>query len=1069
MTIRVLESVKSFFKKFSPKANGRNRGHTQTHSEQSSATVSVLDEEPAINEVEILNTSTPEGRRRISRMLVRHITTELDLNIDLNTIGESTMSFPPAASMSEHNSSVSPTSTAQETVVNPPILEVSIEILDTEGNNGYVIRELESSTVADLYREFPYEDSGLIYAFRTNDAEFRFFAMDTPLGVLPRHDGIAIAKKTLISVSLVPPPTCAALASTSPPNVRNPQSHPPIRTKSSEDSFLSLYREANGPSSANDVIIFAFKDNSWLFPNPKSKIIDYCDASRNLDVLFYSSSRPLGAASTATATPLAVSNSSEQPIDLNGHVMYSYSWFNSRRAQVPPKKHSGEFDPRSAYLAYVPRGVVSWMDFDNGIQAGDNLYTQIAKAILAARVVIVFFSKEYSESKNCERELSYANDNNKKIVPVIVGPKSFSNQQLMSSPLYFLITRLTYFDARCDSPDEEPGLIERLYSVLVSVLQSQLNAPSHPNSPTPPAFFPATGANQTTVFAGFATIPDPFEQLQKIIYSGGSHFNHRDRVEVAVRCVAQNQDYGTSRLAAIAWISAEILGNRDNEKYLVHFRIADGSPKLSNRWVSRSSIRVPCSIKPNVVEDFPMYANVEVNMAISPSFNEGYGWWPGVVIGRMNRWVWVAFAIPTIGKRLVDANQLRIVETYETIADATFGRAIDEDNVNLSEILNFYGNSPPRMLRNGLLVVSYDCADFHKGISSDKYHPKLDDVVTELRKFGYRVQPLQRFKAEPEDGRKESVSRNSQKCFTTSLEHMVGTVSKATVLAIVTLVSSISYHPLSPNGILESETCVKIGIPLIPVILPSLRPFERDAWETQNVIDLNESYNHASFKRVIGRVQERLPNPTNEDSDGTADIMKILDPITSEKSSETFKNSRVGESEGNERRFSQRAPVNNNNLYSGKNIVIICNDAQEFTIPIELVRQSVLLQTMLEDFHEEDDEPRIPLPNVSGPVFALVLEYLSHHVWDDPPPPEEDSRPKSSDDIEEWDRQFINVDQESLFEIILAANYLDIKPLLDLGCKTVANMIKGRTVEEIRRTFSIVDDFTPEEEEQIRK
>ena len=33
-------------------------------------------------------------------------------------------------------------------------------------------------------------------------------------------------------------------------------------------------------------------------------------------------------------------------------------------------------------------------------------------------------------------------------------------------------------------------------------------------------------------------------------------------------------------------------------------------------------------------------------------------------------------------------------------------------------------------------------------------------------------------------------------------------------------------------------------------------------------------------------------------------------------------------------------------------------------------------------------------------------------------------------DIGEWDQQFIAVDQEMLFEIILAANYLDIKALL---------------------------------------
>ena len=42
---------------------------------------------------------------------------------------------------------------------------------------------------------------------------------------------------------------------------------------------------------------------------------------------------------------------------------------------------------------------------------------------------------------------------------------------------------------------------------------------------------------------------------------------------------------------------------------------------------------------------------------------------------------------------------------------------------------------------------------------------------------------------------------------------------------------------------------------------------------------------------------------------------------------------------------------------------------------------------------------------------------------------------------------FVQVDQGTLFELILAANYLDIKGLLDVTCKTVANMIKGEEIE----------------------
>ena len=87
-----------------------------------------------------------------------------------------------------------------------------------------------------------------------------------------------------------------------------------------------------------------------------------------------------------------------------------------------------------------------------------------------------------------------------------------------------------------------------------------------------------------------------------------------------------------------------------------------------------------------------------------------------------------------------------------------------------------------------------------------------------------------------------------------------------------------------------------------------------------------------------------------------------------------------------------------------------------------------------------------------------------------PPPPEDDeNKEKCTDDIPVWDQEFLKVDQGTLFELILAVNYLDIKGLLDVTCKTVANMIKGKTPEEIHKTFNIKNDFTEEEEAEVCK
>ena len=59
--------------------------------------------------------------------------------------------------------------------------------------------------------------------------------------------------------------------------------------------------------------------------------------------------------------------------------------------------------------------------------------------------------------------------------------------------------------------------------------------------------------------------------------------------------------------------------------------------------------------------------------------------------------------------------------------------------------------------------------------------------------------------------------------------------------------------------------------------------------------------------------------------------------------------------------------------------------------------------------------------------------------------------------------------QEVLFKLLLAANYLNIKSLLQLTCAKVGTLMKGRTPDQIRTTFNIRNDYTQAEEEEVRK
>ncbi|KAL0422916.1 UNVERIFIED_CONTAM: SKP1-like protein 1A [Sesamum latifolium] len=151
-----------------------------------------------------------------------------------------------------------------------------------------------------------------------------------------------------------------------------------------------------------------------------------------------------------------------------------------------------------------------------------------------------------------------------------------------------------------------------------------------------------------------------------------------------------------------------------------------------------------------------------------------------------------------------------------------------------------------------------------------------------------------------------------------------------------------------------------------------------------------------------------------------------------------------------------------------KMIVLKSSDGETFEVEEAVALESQTIKHMIED---NCADTSIPLPNVTSKILAKVIEYCKRHV---------DAAAKASadatasdkvaeDDLKAFDAEFVKVDQGTLFDLILAANYLNIKSLLDLTCQTVADMIKGKTPEEIRKTFNIKNDFTPEEEEEVRR
>ncbi|KAI4305639.1 hypothetical protein L6164_028995 [Bauhinia variegata] len=139
-------------------------------------------------------------------------------------------------------------------------------------------------------------------------------------------------------------------------------------------------------------------------------------------------------------------------------------------------------------------------------------------------------------------------------------------------------------------------------------------------------------------------------------------------------------------------------------------------------------------------------------------------------------------------------------------------------------------------------------------------------------------------------------------------------------------------------------------------------------------------------------------------------------------------------------------------------LTLVCSDGETFELEKAVAVQSKTIENLLEDIPSEGN---IPVPNVSGSILAKVIEYLKQHS--------EDNKEEDEGRLRAWDTEFVKVDQKTLIDLMLAADYLNIKGLLNLACQAVADMIQGRNPDEIRRLFNIKSDLTPEEEEEMRR
>ena len=144
------------------------------------------------------------------------------------------------------------------------------------------------------------------------------------------------------------------------------------------------------------------------------------------------------------------------------------------------------------------------------------------------------------------------------------------------------------------------------------------------------------------------------------------------------------------------------------------------------------------------------------------------------------------------------------------------------------------------------------------------------------------------------------------------------------------------------------------------------------------------------------------------------------------------------------------------------NLTLTSADNQKIQIDSKSAERSHLLKGLIADYNQKDD---IPLPDIKYDILKKVVEYLAHYKDKEP---QQIPKPLPSQDLkevtDEWDVNFINgIDLDSVFDLINAANYMDISSLLDLSCAKIASLMKGKSAAEISAMFNIECDLTEDE------
>ena len=124
-----------------------------------------------------------------------------------------------------------------------------------------------------------------------------------------------------------------------------------------------------------------------------------------------------------------------------------------------------------------------------------------------------------------------------------------------------------------------------------------------------------------------------------------------------------------------------------------------------------------------------------------------------------------------------------------------------------------------------------------------------------------------------------------------------------------------------------------------------------------------------------------------------------------------------------------------------------------YKISKKAAMRSGIIKGMIEDF---PDDISFPMKSIKGNILEKIKEYLMHYKDEEPQKIEIPLKSNNfSECIDNWDFNFLGNDIDIIFDLLEAANYMDIKPLHELVSAYLGSNIRGINSNSILKDFEI--------------